>query len=376
MQSNIVWSHSRLNTLMNNPLEYFLIYNLKIKPKIQKPAFLIGSGVHELLEKNETDATEYFIKNGPVTMHDGNSIEQCLVENIAKLYFKEKDNIYNELLRDLETGEILDILLEEHELKITANIKSKKFEFNHNFLGIIDLLILTEKGWILVDYKTSSRSVDWNSYKSQLFKYLLLLKSEFPDIPIYKIAIINLKKTQIKLRKNENELSFKKRIEAEYADNELIDYHIYNYNEFDDEKYNQFVDSLIGLLDTAEMIVENNLYFLNYSNIVGEYGESEYASIFYGIDGAELLYNIGDYIYDKNTNKIVTTRDCRKIDLKAVNNNFVMNNYYKFKSEFNSREHLSKEELFDYLKTKYITDDYLLEVYYDTYNYLKEIDKK
>ena len=369
--SEIIWSHSRLNKLFENPAEYFLIYEEGIKPKQEKAALSLGSAVHYGLEINSSDLTEYYQGKGHLLDYNDYSDERCLAECIIEAYLKKKLDIYKMILVDPETGKVLDIISEEHELELVCQFPSKIFKKPHKFLGIIDLLILTDKGWILVDYKTSSKSVDWDNYKSQLFRYVHLINFVFPEFPLWKIAIINLKKTQIRRHKNENDTSFKNRIKQEYELNdELIELHIYNRNEFSEEQLKLHVADMSDMLDCAQLMINNKLFFTNYSNIVGQYGPSQYYDIFYKTEDNHFLYTIKDLIYDDDENDIVTTRNCEPIDMMVLDNrNDILNKYEIFKQQvkqLNDAGVKDDDQVFKTLKKKYICDDKLLNKYMKT----------
>lgn len=371
MPKERIWSHSSLNTIMNNPAEFYLSYVCGIKPKQEKTALSIGSAVHWGLEHNTTDLTEFYNEKGSFKQWNNYTDEQVLAECIVDAYLRQKDNIYDNILKDNETGKRLEILQEIHELKLDLKLPSATFKNDNLFLGIIDLLFLTEKGWILIDYKTSSQKVDYDEYKSQLYKYIQLLQFNFPDVPVYKIGIINLRKTQIRRKKNENDDSFRKRIKLEYEldENELIEYHIYNRNEFDEHQLNDFSTTLSKQIDTARLIDDNNLYFINYSNIKGMYGPSQYYDIFYKTKDNYILYLIKDEIYDKDFEEMKEYRDCEPIDMLCLDmNQKILNKYSKFEEELNKLNIKDdKEKLFKELKKKYTCSDKLLNIYYDTY---------
>ena len=124
----IVWSHSRLNKLFENPAEYFLIYEEGIKPKQEKAALSTGSAVHWLLENNTTNLTEYYKQKGQLLQWNDYSDEQCLAETIAEAYFRKKTDIYKAMLVDPKTGKVLDIISEEHELQLIMEFPSKLFK--------------------------------------------------------------------------------------------------------------------------------------------------------------------------------------------------------------------------------------------------------
>ena len=374
ISDKIIWSHSRLNTLMSNPAEYYLSYVQGIKPKLTKSALSLGSAVHYGLEIESDDLTEYYKNSASTTKQDNYSDEQLLAESMCGAYFKRKDEIYKDLLKDLETNEQLNIIDEQHELELVAKLKSLRYNDFHSFMGIIDLLLLTNKGWILVDYKTSSLIPDWEKYKSQLFKYKLLLEQNFPGISLYKVAIINLRKTQIRRKKNENDDNFRMRLKNQYEiDDLLIGYHIYEGKEFDDNTLSNYLNNLIGLIDASQMIIDNNNYFTNYSNIIGTYGPSQYAEIFYNEPENYLLYTIHDTIFDEFDNKILKDRDCVPIDMQVLDHKNIMNKYSLFKEEaikvFKDLDNIDFNKIdinpfLNDLKNKYICDDNLLNKYY------------
>ena len=363
---DVVWSHSRLNKLFENPAEYFLIYEEGIKPKQEKAALSIGSAVHWLLENNTTDLTEYYKEKGDLLQWNDYSDEQCIAESLAEAFFRKKMDIYKIMLLDHKTGKVLDIISEEHELSLTMEYASKLFKKNHKFLGIIDLLILTEKGWILIDYKTSSQKVDWDNYKSQLYKYIHLINFNFPEFPVWKIVIINLRKTQIRRKKNENDESFRQRIRQEYElnEDELIECHVYNREEFEEKQLELQKESLIEMMDLGQVILNNRMFFTNYSNIVGQYGPSQYYDIFYKTPDNHNLYTIKDMIYDEDENDIVTSRNCEPLDMLVLDNkNDILNKYYIFKEQVKQLQESGVEDdetVFKTLKQKYTCDDKLL----------------
>ncbi|MCI6330150.1 MAG: PD-(D/E)XK nuclease family protein [Erysipelotrichaceae bacterium] len=368
---NIVWSHSKLNTLLNNPAEYYLYYVQGIQPKIEKTALSIGSAIHWGLENQTSDLQPYYNEKGSFAQWNNYTDEQCLAECIVEAFLKRQKEVIDDILKDDETLEILDVMSIERELRLTGHLDSKLYPDGHDFLGIIDLLILTNKGFILIDYKTSSRDVEWKSYKSQLFKYDFLLQYNFPEIPLYKVGIINLKKTGIKRKKGESDIAFRQRIREQYiVDDTLINWHCYSKAEFSVEELNHFKEDLSGMLDVGRGIVENQLFYTNLSNIQGMYGESQYADIFYHRDDAWYSYIIKDTIYDLDEQAMLSKRNCEDIDMLVLTNKNVLNKYNLFKSAadkiFSINKSTTKQQLFDELKENYICSDKLLEQYFIT----------
>lgn len=369
-------SHSKLNCILNNPAEYYLIYKEGIKLKDEKPALSLGSAVHWGIEHNTEDLTEYYDElkkeRGSGVYSEGQPLAEAMVHG----YLKNKEAIFTEILKD-ENGNKIKLLDETHELTLTAPLISRRTGLQHDFLGIIDLLLTTEKGFIIIDYKTSSRDPDWDKYLEQIYRYIFLMNHNFKDIPIYKIGIINLKKTMIRKKKNENEIDFKARMIMEYDinDENYINYHEYLPSEFDKAKINEYIDNLRDEGDAAQLIEDKSMYFINYSNIEGVYGKSDYYDIYKNVEDCYVKYEISDERYILDSGKVESiTRDCKEIDMQVLRNKNVVNKYHKFKDIINkifkNKSDIlfyKKDEILDMIASKYTCDRELLETYYEDY---------
>lgn len=381
-RKEIVWSHSRLDKIIQNPKEYYLSYKQGISLKEEKTSLYVGSAVHDGLERNSSDLSEYFETHASFKQKGVITNEQILAEAMVEAFLRRKQDFINEIAYDEDTGVVATFLQEEHELALTCEVKSEKYNVPHKFLGIIDLLFLTDQGWILCDYKTSSGTPDFDVYKSQLFDYILLLRENFPEVPLYKIAIINLQKTGIKQKKTENLDSFRRRMQNEYECNtDLINWHIYPSKEFTEEDIKDYIDNLTGMIDLAQTIEDEHLFYLNHSATVNRYGKSQYWDIYYHTPDCHFLYKIRDTIFDEETESVLETRDCVPIDMLTVEKGEkVLNKFTQFKKEadsiFTDSSKKDKKSLFDSLETKYITDEKLLEEYWITYQKNQESEEK
>lgn len=357
-------SHSKLNCILNNPMEYYLKYEVGLSVKQKKTALVLGSAVHWGLENNTSDLTEYWGKNCEWGQ------EQILSEAMLEGFFKHKEEIFEKILT--KDGEKLTLLQENHELYLEAHIDSGEF------VGIIDLLLLTDKGFIILDYKTSSMIPDWDSYIDQIYRYIFLLKEAFPDVPICKIGIINLRKSGIRKKKNENNDEFLNRLRFEYKlnDEDLINYHEYLPEEMDENLINRYISNLKQMCLTAKQIVDSGIYYINYSGLKNQYGKSDYYPIIYNEPDAYLLYDIKDVIWNAEEQEFEQTRDALPIDMKILDEK-VLNKFEIFKKEADKflpnvlqlRTAL-KEKFFDYLKDNYTIDNNLLEIYWETLSHV------
>ena len=363
-------SHSKLSTILSCPMTYYLSYRLGIRKKVEKPALALGSAVHWGIEHDTEDLTEYFGENGTFKQRDNYTRDQLLAEAMVHGYRKHKDELFENLLTDPETGEKLELLEEMHEIYLTGKLMSlKDTSIVHDFVGIIDLLLLTNKGFILVDYKTSSSVPNWDNYLDQLYRYIFELKTNFPDTPIVKIAIINIRKTGIRQKKNENSDEFLHRMKFEYDinDEEYVNYHEFLPEHLNQDHINDYIKNLAKMADMAYNIDKNNLWFINYGAAYGVYGKSDFYDIFYKTPNCEELYCISDYIWSEEDQDFVKTRDCIALDMKVIDYDNVLNKYEVFKQCLLDTHAQSKEEFYNELAEEYVVDRNLLDIYWQTY---------
>lgn len=364
-------SHSKLNTILSCPMTYYLQYKLGILPKVEKAALSIGSAVHWGIEHETEDLTEYF--------GDRKSYgrDQLLAEAMVHGYLKHKDEIFEDFLTDKHTKEKVELLDETHEIYINGKLKSLKHIDPHIFVGIIDLLLLTNKGWIIIDYKTSTYSPNWEDYLDQIYRYIFLLRTAFPDVPVYKCGIINLKKTGIKQKKSENDVSFLNRMKLEYDinDENYVNWHEYLPEELDSKLLDNYIDNLSKQADFAEVIDENSAWFINFGAANGKYGKSQYWDIFYKTDSCHVLYSISDTILDNETNILTNRRDCRPTDMMLIDSS-KRNILYQFEqynaqalAYYSIHNDIDKDEFHEFLRNSFIVDDELLELYWNTLLY-------
>lgn len=366
-------SHSKLQQILTCPMSYYLNYKQGIKLKRKKDALTIGSAVHYGIEHDTEDLTNYFKENGSFEQKTNYSREQILAESMVHGYLLQKDKLFEEILKDDQDNK-LNLINETHELEIMADLKNFQNGESNEFIGIIDLLLLTDKGFIVIDYKTSSQVPDWNKYLDQIYRYIFLLKHNFPSVPVYKIGIINLRKSSIRQKQNENLEEFINRFKREYESHSdlYLQLHIYEAENLDLNLIEEYNNNLRKEAEMANIIENNKLWYINWNNIEGQYGKSDYYDIFYKTPGNYLLYKITDEIYDKENNIMLNERDCVDIDMEVIDRKDVLNKFKIYEEEVGIFEKKSKNEnLNQFLKSKYKCNDDLLNLYKDTYNYKK-----
>ena len=368
-------SHSKLNCILNCPMEYYLRYVEGISAKDKATALTIGSAVHWGIEHNTEDLDEYAKLFGTFKQDVGYSKEQLLAESMVHGYMKHKDEIFDKILT--YNGKKLKLLSEEHEVFMTGYLKSYKFDKPHEFIGIIDLLLKTDEGYVIIDYKTSSMIPNWDDYLEQLYRYIFLLKETHPETPLIKIGIINLRKSGIRQKRTETEIEFLNRLKLEYDinDEELINYHEFDPKNIDVHLLDNYIKNLSKMADAAQSIVDGGQFYINFGSAKNQYGKSEFYDIFFETPGAEVLYKIQDKIWNEDENKFNDVRDCVGLDMKVINNANILNKFSKFKNEIKGAgSKMTEEEFIKYLHKKYMCDDSLIDSYFDTM--LHELDEK
>lgn len=375
-------SHSKLAKIMSCPMSYRLTYELGIWTKVEKPALSIGSAVHWGIEHNTCDLSEYFKEQGTFKQGESYTKEQLLSEAMVYGYLKHKDEIFEKILVDPDNPDEKLILEDEtHELYVTGKLKSfLKNQDYHDFVGIVDLLLLTNKGFVVIDYKTSTYEPDWDSYLDQIYRYIFMLQSEFPDVPVIKVGIINIKKTAIRQKKLENESEYFNRMKFEYEINaeNYVNYHEFPKKDIDEKLLNSYIRNLSTMADTAQTIVDNKLFFINFSNAKTSYGKSDFYDIFYHTPNAYVLYAITDFVWDDDDEMFNDKRDCIELDMRCADADYakVLNKFAMFEQLY--EEHFKDkvenqteiDEFISELSNKYYVDVDLIKLY------LKTLDMK
>ena len=372
-------SHSGLQLLLTCPASYFLSKKQGISLKKEAKALQVGSAFHWGCEHNTEDLKGYLDEIDPFqNLYNDFTKEVALATGMVHGYLKKKDSIYKQILKSYE-GEDLTLVDEFHELDLLCDLPSLRFEKNHEFHGIIDLLILTDKGWIILDYKTSSMRPDFDKYLDQVLRYCWMVEQKFPEMPIYKVGIINVRKTGIKQRQGENEQNYAMRIKREYDfdDCDLIEYHEFKPDDFEKSKMDLYIKNLSRMADFAQEIEDHNFWFINYGNAVSVYGKSEFWDLFYKTPDCKYLYKVYDPMFNTDLGEMSNYRDATDLDINSLEVLNPLNHYETFKEAFNklpmsqvpalvlAQAEACRITCLKYCKEHYTTDDELLNRYWN-----------
>lgn len=372
-------SHSGLQLLLTCPASYFLSKKQGISLKKEAKALQVGSAFHWGCEHNTEDLKGYLDEIDPFqNLYNDFTKEVALATGMVHGYLKKKESIYKQILKSYE-GEDLTLIEEFHELDLLCDLPSLRFEKNHEFHGIIDLLMLTDKGWIILDYKTSSMRPDFDKYLDQVLRYCWMVEQKFPEMPIYKVGIINVRKTGIKQRQGENEENYAMRIKREYDfdDCDLIEYHEFKPDDFEKSKMDLYIKNLSRMADFAQEIEDNNFWFINYGNAVSVYGKSEFWDLFYKTPDCKYLYKVYDPMFNTDLGEMSNYRDATDLDINCLEVQNPLNHYGTFKEAFNklpmsqvpalvlAQAEACRITCLKYCKEHYTTDDELLNRYWN-----------
>ena len=327
-----IWSHSKINLLMEDLFSYFLNYKMKVKPIEKSKALSLGEAVHYALENENSDLDQFFKENGTLEQKNGYSYEQVLAESLSQAYLDRKNEILSNIVGN---SKILQI---DKEIKFEVPIDE-----NNSFLGIIDLLITTDKGFIVIDYKTTSRTPNYDDYIEQLYRYCFILNIAKPKTPIYKIAIISLRKSGIKQKMNESIEDFKRRLILDYKErsDEYITWHTFDTESdkhiFNEEILKEHHNNLKKLIQVCDTIDQLNSYPKNYSKAQNVYGLNQYYDfIFWNRENILSKFYISDKSYNEESDLVEDRRNLNNLDLEIIKNstNSILNesivHYNKF----------------------------------------------
>lgn len=373
-------SHSGLQLLLTCPASYFLSKKQGISLKREARALQIGSAFHWGCEHNTEDLRGYLDELDPYQkMYNELNKEVALASSMVHGYLKKKDEIYKAILTEYDGVTPITLMDEYHELDLLCELPSFRFDKPHEFHGIIDLLLLTNKGWIILDYKTSTMRPDFDKYLDQILRYCWMVEQTFPEVPIYKIGIINVRKTGIKQKQNENMENYAMRLKREYDfdDCDLITYHEFTPDDFERSKMELYIRNLSRMADFAQEIENNNFWYINYGNAVSVYGKSEFWDFFYKTQNAIYLYKVRDPMFNPDLGEISEYRDATPLDLNCLEVENTLNHYSDFKAFFESlpmgklpaemitRDQCARITLMKACKEHFTTDDSLLIRYWN-----------
>ena len=224
--------------------------------------------------------------------------------------------------------------------------------------------MLTNKGFVLVDYKTSSLVPDWDNYLDQLYRYIYLVKSRYPDVPILKIGIVNIRKAQLYKRKDTSTQEYFNILCNEYFRNpeKYLDYHEFPAESINETFMNEYIKNLSRMVDTAYVIDKNASWYINFAEAEGRYGKSDYYDIFYRTKNAYKKYKIKDKVWSEETKSFVKFRDCIPLDMEVIDNHNIVNHY----SDYAKLEKEHPDNFDAWLKENYTIDDELVKLYKTT----------
>lgn len=366
-------SHSGLQQILTCPASYFLSKKEGIVLKKEPRALQIGSAFHWGCEHNTDNLDEYLASLDRAIKEDQEFKKDfILAKGMIRAYLNKKPQLFREILTDYNKFEVLNLLDEQHELDVTVPLKSYQFKEDHEFHAIIDLLLLTDKGFIVLDYKTSTQTPDFDKYLDQVLRYVYVIKKLFPDIPVYKVGIINVKKVQLRKKERENDENYLLRIQKEYDinDDDLVTYHEFSQSDFSEDKLTLYIENLSRMCDFAQMIDDNHYWFINYGNAVSIYGKSEFWNYFYKTKDAFYLYKIYDPMFNPEFNEMSDYRDCIPLDMEALETTNLLNHFerfYSFIMTLPEDDIINKEKVFEHCKKNFRTDDMLLERYWSEF---------
>ncbi len=222
----MLYSPSSILTFKHCPRKFYYQYILKLPTK-KSFALIRGTIVHSVIE-------DFFKINISKVSHNNYEIVfKTLIFDLFKQNWLKNIDQINELVPELdlqefyytETAEMLNnwysLFIEKLQDKIIGSNLKEAFKsltpitetriINEELKvqGIIDAILKTEKGILLIDYKTSKKDEINEEYKLQLAIYALLYKNQYNELP-FEVGIHFLKHDEKFIPVDDNLLSFAK----------------------------------------------------------------------------------------------------------------------------------------------------------------------
>ena len=223
-------SYSQINTFVNCPHKYKLMYIDKIQSNSESIESYMGKIVHEVLEWMYNERKDYYIWDGIEDKYkeiwNNKWHSEIYIAPIRRKYDKNYFmNLGLECLRNYYINNSGPNISTQYLInnEVMINTKIGKYTFK----GIIDRLDENEKYIEIHDYKTGKPNTERMMRKDmQLIIYLLAIKDEYPDKKIslnwHFLKKKNKQEQHIRIIFNEKDILLIKEKILSHADNIIL----------------------------------------------------------------------------------------------------------------------------------------------------------
>ena len=266
-----MYSHSRINTFKRCPKLYEYQYINNLKPLGDNKNLFLGSIVHKGIELRSSMEVLKYIDEMNIPSSD--EMETTIVLGLAIIdAYLEKFNTDGKLT---------------HELHFVVKLDGK-----YEFQGYIDGLEEVEDGYWLHEYKTAGRVdknyVDKLLFDDQVNRYIHVVKNGLIEElklekPILGIKYRVMKKPQIRLKKNEEIMDFRKRLVEKMSEEGYVEEYILTPS--DDDMNDTILDTIQDI-----KTIESTCRYSKTLSACTTYGRCPYMELCRKEDGAEHLY--------------------------------------------------------------------------------------
>lgn len=231
-----MYSHSKINCFKQCPKMFEYKYVMGLTPIEENNAFAIGKGFHKCIELNSVDKALEWMDENDSFMSEQSETDKVIAAAMGEAFLKKypnhnEGNIEHEAYRiyDLPNGETVQLYL--------------------------DALVNTPDGYIIREYKTSSRVDDTYlaklDFNDQISRYWSIME-KILDKPILYVEYYIAKKPLLRQKKDESIIQYRNRLVERLLEEDNIIYKkIDRTKEQLDEAYEDFIYDIDTIKNTT-----------------------------------------------------------------------------------------------------------------------------
>jgi hypothetical protein len=258
-----MYSHSKVNCYKQCPKLFEYKYIRRLAPIEESPALAIGKGFHKCIELNDVDLALEWMDEQTDFLNESAETDKIIAASMGEAFLKKypdhnKGNIRHEvyITHTLPNGEVVQLYLD----------------------GLLEL----DEGYIIREYKTSSRVDDTYlaklSFNDQISRYWSIIEKELKK-PILYVDYYVAKKPLLRQKKDESITQYRERlVERLMEDDNIINITLNRTREELDEAYND----LIYDID----VIKNATRYTKNLSACSAYGTCPYMQLCMGSENA------------------------------------------------------------------------------------------
>ena len=221
-----MYSHSKINCYKQCPKMFEYKYINHLYPIDESDALKIGSGFHKCIELNDVDKALDWMDEQTNFLNEKDETNKIIASAMGEAFLRKYPN-HND-------GKV------SHEVHYTYELPN-----GETFQMYVDSILELEDGYVLREYKTSSRVDDTYmaklEFNDQISRYWTILNKILPK-PVLKVEYYVAKKPLLRQKKDESLIQYRERlVERLMEDDNIINIDIFRTEEQLQEAYEDLI---------------------------------------------------------------------------------------------------------------------------------------